>query len=58
MLPPAMQREMAEMAGSELLESCGGGHMAIIGMPERVGRCVRRAAGEKVGEGGEESKSR
>lgn len=48
-LPPAMQREMAARAGSKVVESCKAGHMAIVGMPERVAACVRRAAGEKVG---------
>lgn len=47
-LPAAIQRDMATLAGSEVLEMCSGGHMAIISQPERVAMCVRRAAGEKL----------
>lgn len=44
LLPPQIQREIAEMAGAEV-ERCGAGHMVFSSEGERVVEVVRRAAG-------------
>jgi pimeloyl-ACP methyl ester carboxylesterase len=43
-LPAPLQRQMAQLAGSEI-EECEAGHMVIISMPERVAAVVSAAAG-------------
>ena len=45
LLPPPLQRQMAEQAGS-VVEVCDAGHCVMIGQPERVVEVVRKAAGE------------
>lgn len=44
-LPPEMQKQMAERAGSEI-EKCNAGHCCMIGQRERVVEVVEMAAGE------------
>ena len=44
-IPPEMQLQMAEMAGSEV-EKCAAGHMPMLSMPERVVEVVRAAVEE------------
>jgi len=42
-LPEAMQTDVAEMAGSEVVR-CGAGHMVMLSMPEKVVEVIERAA--------------
>ncbi|KAL8656812.1 MAG: hypothetical protein Q9226_002550 [Calogaya cf. arnoldii] len=44
-LPPEMQQQMADRAGSEI-ERCNAGHCCMIGQPEKVVELVEKAAGE------------
>lgn len=50
LLPEALQRQMAEMAGSQIRE-CEAGHMVQCSMPGVVVECVKEAAGRGVGSG-------
>ena len=42
-IPPPMQLQLAELAGSKV-EKCGAGHMSILSMPEKVAEVVKNAA--------------
>ena len=44
-IPPALQHQMVEMAGSEV-ETCDAGHMVMLRLPEKVVEVIRKAAGE------------
>lgn len=44
-LPMALQKQLAEMAGS-LIERCSAGHMVMQSQPEKVLEVIRIAAGE------------
>ncbi|KAL9637967.1 MAG: hypothetical protein Q9204_001671 [Flavoplaca sp. TL-2023a] len=44
-LPPEMQKQMADRAGSEI-ETCDTGHCCMIGQPQRVVEIVEKAATE------------
>ena len=41
-IPPQMQLQMAELAGSKV-EKCGAGHVPFLSMPEKVADVVRSA---------------
>ena len=41
-LPPPLQLQMAELAGSKV-EQCGAGHIPFLSMPEKVVEVVRDA---------------
>ncbi len=45
LLPPAVQRQMAQVVGAEV-ETCSAGHMVVLSQGEKVVEVVRRAAGE------------
>lgn len=47
MLLANMQRNMAEMAGSEI-ETCDGCHMVMLSHPEKCVEVIRNAAGENI----------
>ena len=42
-IPPPMQLQMAESAGSKV-EKCKAGHMPMISVPERVAEVIMQAA--------------
>ena len=42
-IPPPMQLQMAESAGSEI-EKCAAGHMAMVSMPEKVVEIIVKSA--------------
>ena len=41
-IPPPMQLQLAELAGSKV-EKCGAGHMPFLSMPEKVAEIVKNA---------------
>lgn len=43
-IPPPMQLQLAELAGSKV-EKCGAGHMSFLSMPEKVADIVKDAIG-------------
>ena len=48
LLPPALQRQMAEMAGAKV-ESCDAGHMVMLSRPDVVVDLVRSVVEGVVG---------
>lgn len=44
-IPPPMQLQLAETAGSKI-EKCAAGHMVILSMPEKVVEVVKNAAAD------------
>ncbi|KAL6720076.1 hypothetical protein ACLMJK_001997 [Lecanora helva] len=42
-IPPSMQLQCAELAGSQI-ERCDGGHVAMVSMPEKVAEVIKMAA--------------
>lgn len=44
-IPPPLQRQLAELAGSKV-ETCETGHMVMISDPEKVVEVIKQAAAE------------